>query len=309
MPNQPSATAGTSDPVIALWSVNYAQPVAGPQAWLDLVAAQMREAASARASLLVLPEYVSAHWLHWADGPLEGRVLMNWMADQGASLLPGLEALVRATGIGLVAGSMPHAAGDGRTFNRSWVLLPDDAGGVNRLHHDKLVPTPPERPEGDWPIACGGSATLFEWRGLKLAILICLDVEMPAIVAKLEGEVIDLLIVPSMTALLSGYHRVFDCAKASAVELFTSVAVVGGIGGLPWGMGGNCGGAAVFVPCEAALGSTGRLASIGPLAETEGAGPLLTIQVPIAAIRSLRKAGPEAWPGPFPASGLSVARW
>jgi predicted amidohydrolase len=175
---------------------------------------------------------------------------------------------------------------------------------VRRAFHDKLVATPPELPDGDWPIACGAALTLIEWMGLKLAFLICLDVELPAIAAKLEGEAIDLLIVPSMTGALSGYHRVFDCAKARAIELFASVAVVGGIGEMAWNLGPNCAGASVFVPCETELGSTGRLASVGPLAQIDGPGPLMMADVPVGAVRRLRAAGPEAWPGPFPAHAI-----
>ena len=303
-----SSAAPIDDLKIGLWSVNFAHRVAGPEAWVELVGARMEEVRAAAGQLLVLPEYVSGHWLHWAQRQQSGIGFMQWMADQGQAILPRLEALVRKTGIGLVAGSMPHRLGVAATLNRCWILLPDGKGGIRRGAHDKLVATPPERPDGDWPIACGRTLSIVEWRGLRFAFLICLDVEMPAIAARLGDEAIDVIIVPSMTGALSGYHRVFDCAKARAIELFTSVAVVGGIGTLPWDMGANCAGGAVFVPCEQELGSTGRIASVGPLDAAEGPGPLLLATIPVGQIRRLRAEGPEAWPGPFTADGIEFQR-
>jgi len=223
--------------------------------------------------------------------------------------MPALERMVLQTGVGLIAGTMPHRVGSHGTSNRSWILLPDGKGEVTRAYHDKLVPTPSERTHGEWPIVPGKSLTLIEWRGLKLAVLICLDVEVPAVIARLQEEAIDLLIIPSQTELKSGYHRVFDCAKACAIEMFTSVAVMGGIGTFPGGKGGNCSGAAAYVPCEAALGTIGSIASIGPFDHTEGLGPLLFVDIPVATIRELRRNGPEAWPGPFSGKDMTWSRW
>jgi predicted amidohydrolase len=301
------------DFTIALWAANLAHPVADRAAWLALVEAQVAEAKRQGADLLVMPEYVSAHWLAWAgrsptESTLTGPALMNWMAAEGRALLPELELMAMRHGMGLVAGTMPVAAAASRadlgTLNRAWVLLPE-AGGLRRLHHDKLVPTPPERATGDWPIRLGARVAPFDYRGLRMAVLICLDVEMPAVAAKLQGEALDLLIVPSMTAQLSGYHRVFDCAKARAVELFAAVAAVGAIGEAPQAQGGNCSGAALFLPCEMHLGATGRAAELPPRSAADGPGPMLVARVPVAALRRARRHA-EAWPGPFDAAEVAV---
>ncbi len=296
---------------IALWAVNLQHPVANRAAWLALLEAQMLAAKAEGAELLVLPEYVSAHWLHWApqDGAgLSGPPLMNWMAAEGTALLPEIELLAMRHRLGLVAGTMPVAAASGRdlgTLNRAWILLPEEAGEtggadgtLRRLHHDKLVPTPPERETGDWPIRLGARVQPFDYRGLRMAVLICLDVEMPAVAAKLQDQKLDLVIVPSMTGQLSGYHRVFDCAKARAVELFAAVAAVGAVGEMAADQGGNCSGAALFLPCEMHLGANGRAAEIAPQSAVDGPGPMLVAEVPVAALRRARRHA-EAWPGPF----------
>lgn len=305
----PEATPATETELkIALWALNMAHKAASRAAWLALLEAQLGEAKRQGADLLVLPEYVSGHWLHWAEQPLSGPALMNWMAAEGAALLPEIELLVTRHRIGLVAGTMPVAAARGRDLgnvNRAWVLLPEADGTLRRLHHDKLVPTPAERASGDWPIRLGARVAPFEYRGARLAVLICLDVEMPAVATKLQDQKLDLLIVPSMTAQLSGYHRVFDCAKARAIELFSAVAAVGAIGEMAQGQGGNCSGAALFLPCEMHLGATGRAAVIPPQSATEGPGPMLVAELPLVALRRARRHA-EAWPGPFDGAEIEI---
>lgn len=301
---------------IALWAANLQHPVADRAAWLALVEAQLLQAKAEGAQLLVMPEYVSGHWLQWAErsqgeslgASLNGAALMDWMAAEGAALLPEIELMVTRHGIGLVAGTMPVAAASGRhlgNLNRAWILLPEADGGLRRLHHDKLVPTPAERANGDWPIRLGSRVHPFTFLGLRMAVLICLDVEMPAVAAKLQDQELDLLIVPSMTAQLSGYHRVFDCAKARAVELFAAVAAVGAIGEMAQNQGGNCSGAALFLPCEMHLGATGRAAAIAPQASVAGPGPMLVAEVPVAALRRARRHA-EAWPGPFDGAQIEI---
>lgn len=306
-----TASPKIAPPRIALWATNLEHKVADRGAWLALLEAQMLEAKRQGAGLLVLPEYVSAHWLHWAPqdgGSSGGPAMMNWMAAEGRALLPEIELLVTRHRIGLVAGTMPAAAASGRdlgNLNRAWILLPEEDGSLRRLHHDKLVPTPSERETGDWPIRLGGRVLPFDFLGLRMAVLICLDVEMPAVAARLQDQHLDLVIVPSMTAQLSGYHRVFDCAKARAIELFCAVAAVGAIGEMAQGQGGNCSGAALFLPCEMHLGATGRGESIAPQSSVEGVGPMLVTEIPIAALRSARRHA-EAWPGPYDATELEI---
>ena len=156
-------------------------------------------------------------------------------------------------------------------------------------------------------IRLGSRVTPFEFLGARMAVLICLDVEMPAVAAKLQDQELDLLIVPSMTGQLSGYHRVFDCAKARAVELFAAVAVVGAIGEMAQDQGGNCSGAALFLPCEMHLGAAGRAAEIAPQSSADGPGPLLVVDLPLAALRRARRHA-EAWPGPFDGAAIEIGQ-
>jgi predicted amidohydrolase len=60
---------------------------------------------------------------------------------------------------------------------------------------------------------------ILNFNGIKIAVLVCFDVEFPELAVKLKKEQIDLLIVPAATEEKLGYDRVSRCAGARAVEL------------------------------------------------------------------------------------------
>ncbi len=293
---------------IALWAADVARPVAGLDAWVADVDARLAQCSAAGADLLMLPEYACLRWLTFAPDavPITGEAA--WLARQAEAVLPRLPALAGRHGVALLAGTMPAAESGGELRNRAHLFLPDG----RHVTQDKLCLTPIERDAATWAcLAPGDRVTIVAWRGLRLAVVVCLDVEQPALAARLQPLDLDLVLVPSMTSRPSGRRRVFDCAKARAVELMCPVAVVGTVG-TQVRLGeatANVGGAAVFVPCEAALGSTGVHAWLEPTAGGEGAGPMLVARgVPVDAVRRLRRAGlAEAWPGPWDGAGVAVA--
>lgn len=294
---------------LALWAANVALPTADLAAWLAAVDAQLAEAAAAGADLLMLPEYACMQWLLFAPDGLRPDREIAWMAGVAEAALPPLEALARRHRIALLAGTMPAPGGghvNGDYLNRAHLLLPDG----RRVHQDKLCLTPTERQPEAWTLAPGDRLQVVHWRGLRLAVVVCLDIEQPALAARMQHLDLDLILVPSMTGRLSGYHRVAACARARAIELFTTVATVGTVGTLTRfdPPETNVAGAAVYLPCETALGSTGLAAQLDPIAETEGPGPLLIARdIPIGLIRRLRAQGAaEAWPGPWEAAGVTV---
>jgi len=126
--------------------------------------------------------------------------------------------------------------------------------------------------------------------------------------ARLAPLDLDLILVPSMTSKLSGFHRVFGCARARAIELMTTVCAVGAIG-VPERLTrreSNTSAAAAFVPCEEALGSTGVPAALSPTARTSGAGPMLIASdLPVGLVRELRRGKAEVWPGAWTADHVS----
>lgn len=294
---------------VALWVTNIAVPVNGIEAWAANVEAQMATAAKAGAKLLVMPEYAAEQWLSFAPGGLAPSEEIPWMAGHAGAALSALRPLPARHGIGLLAGTMPvdrEGGEDGAPphVNRAHLILPD--GRI--IAQDKLCLTPPEKNPGGWNLATGDRVTVVQWEGLRVATLVCLDIELPGLAARLAPFEPDLLLVPSMTETEAGYKRVFSCARARATELYAAVCAVGVLGAAATGAlrAGYQSGAAAYVPSDNALGTTGVWDEIPMLSRADGPGPLLMVKgLPLARMRALRNAGAEVWPGAWDASHVT----
>jgi predicted amidohydrolase len=294
---------------VALWATNLARPLNGIDAWAAAVDQQMAAAAARGAELFLMPEYASAQWLSFAPGDLPADREVPWMAEQAPAALAAVRPLARKHGMALMPGSMPWRADPAPVegpaeVNRAWLVLPDGS-----LHaQDKLCLTPGEKDPLAWQLSVGQTLQLVRWRGLTLATAICLDVELPALAAKLAPHQPDLVLVPSMTEQLAGFHRVNSCARARAVELQAAVVTCGCIADAATGKprDGNVGGAAVYLPSEPDLGHVGTVAETGPAAEAGDAGPLLLHTLPLAQMRAIRAGGAEVWPGAWDAAGIQI---
>lgn len=289
---------------VALWASNLTPRLEGIDAWIAGVDAKLAEAKAQGADLLVLPEYACVQWLSFAPRGTTTRREIPWMATQTPVALDALRPLVARHGMALLAGSMPVAE-PSRHVNAAFLLLPD-----GRTHRqDKLCLTPGEADPNDWALTPGGRFGVVEWKGLRVGVCICLDVELPALSVILSGLDLDVVLVPSNTDTLAGYHRVFGCAKARAVELQAAVCVVGTIGDVGYveHPGTNVAGAAVYIPCENDLGFTGTLAALPPIASAKDDGPLLVVKdLPLAAIRRMRAGAAGVWPGQWSAKHLQI---
>jgi predicted amidohydrolase len=298
---------------IALWATNLEPPLTSLADWLARVEARVAEAQGAGAGLLVMPEFACAQWLSFAPPGLAAHDQVPWLAGMAEQVLPALKQLPARYGLALLPGTMPFAIadrGDGVPghLNRAWLLLPD--GHV--FHQDKLALTPSERNPAGWLLTPGTQVNVIPWLGLRVAIVICLDIEFTALFAHVARLDLDLILVPAKVDMLSGYHRVLGCAKARAIELQTAVAVVGAVGS-PLGqpaLDTVVGAAAVFIPCEASLNVTGIAAALEPLPATSGASPMLYApHVPLGACRRIRHGAAEAevWPGSWSADHITIA--
>ncbi len=290
---------------LALWAANLEPPLTGTDAWAAGIEAKMAAARAEGARLLLTPEYHCQQWLSFAPEGIRPDEEIAWLASQGPAALERVRPLARRYGLGLLAGTMPVPDGAGGHLNRAHLFLPDG----REIRQDKLCLTPAERDPAAWCLTTGSEVAVVEWEGLRLAILICLDIELPALAARLAPLDLDLILVPSMTGRLSGFHRVFGCARARAIELMTVVCAVGAIG-VPERLvrrESNVSAAAAFLPCEEVLGSTGVPAALSPTARTTGAGPMLIASdLPVALVRSLRRGTAEVWPGAWRADALTI---
>lgn len=293
---------------ITLWATNMGRTLSGPTDWLDSLDTVAKESKDSGSDLLVVPEYVSEIWLTYAGPDIDVRKEPARMAEAADALLDGTQKIADKHGIDIMAGTWPVPDGKGGFNNGAHLFT---VGGDRPLMQPKLCMTPPEKDPASWGIRPGSGMRVFDWNGLRCAIVTCLDIELPALSVKLAQTApdLDLILCPSMTERLSGYSRVFGCAKARAVELMTTVAVVGAIGATPLkDPRPNVSGAAVYLPCEADLGFDGRFAEIGPFSEApkdDPLGPRLHARdIPVGKVRKLRENQPEVWPGAWSADSL-----
>jgi len=288
---------------IAALAQNLALPVSSVEDWASRVESEVAAAKRQGAEVFLMPEYAACQWLHLIRG-LPGRVQLAKMADFAAEAAPLMAAIAKKHDILFVAGTFPVHRPEllPPLTNRAHVFFPDGRVAVQ----DKLCLTPFEKDPNDWNLSPGDALTVFEWKGWRMAVVICLDIELPSLSARMAALDLDLILVPSMTVKPSGYHRVFGCAKARAVELLAGVVAVGAIAGVPRGEQ-EYGGISFYVPCEEELGFTGVLAEVDPSYEAEGMGPLLVCDMPLEAIRKLRRGGTgEVWPGAWSAEHVRI---
>jgi predicted amidohydrolase len=296
----------------ALWAMNLEPAATALASWVASVEARMAEAQAAGARLLVLPEFACAQWLSFAPSSLPVNQQVPWLASLTGEAIAALRPLPARYGVALLPGTMPTPApgqqdGGPGHLNRAWLLLPD--GGV--FTQDKLCLTPSEQDPAGWLLTPGTTVNIIPWEGLRVAILVCLDVEFTALWARLATLDLDLILVPAKTEMLSGYYRIFGCAKARAIELQTVVCAVGAVG-TPLGhpaVDTIFGGAAAFLPCEATLGATGIAAALDPHAAASGQSPvLLTQHLPVGLCRRIRHGAAEAevWPGSWAADRITI---
>jgi predicted amidohydrolase len=296
----------------ALWAINLEPPATTLAAWVASVEARMAEAQAAGARLLFLPEFACSQWLSFAPPGLRVNQQVPWLASLTGEALAALRPLPARYGVALLPGTMPFAAagdqdGPPQHLNRAWLLLPDGSA----FAQDKLCLTPSEQDPAGWLLTPGAAVNVIAWEGLRVAIVVCLDVEFTSLWARLAKLDLDLVLVPAKTDMLSGYYRVFGCAKARAIELQTIVCAVGAVG-TPLGhptVDTVVGGAAAFLPCEAALGNTGIASALEPQAAASGLSPILYAQdLPIGLCRRIRHGAAEAevWPGSWAADHITV---
>lgn len=294
---------------VALWCMRLGHVAPDLARWAAAVEDGLAQAAARGAQVLVIPEWIAKQWLAFSPPDLESRNEVAWLAERTPEALELLRPLAARHGVALLPGSMPVRSPqhDPPWLNRAHLFLPNGEEFI----HDKLCLTPSERDPKEWNLSTGSHVRVFDLNGVRTAILICLDIELPALSARLASAGIDVVLVPSYTSRLSGYSRVFSCAKARAVELLATVCVVGCFGELRTPGGSafeSTSGAAIYVPCEPELGMNGIIEELPPRAAGDGAGPMLVADVPVGRIRALREGSTgEVWPGVWDASHVVLS--
>jgi len=183
-----------------------------PAAFAALVVDCVESSWDNGADLVVLPEFA---WVGLV--PLvEPETLQRAAEVFWGETLPALKSLLIRPGKAVVLGTVPFWDEERQELrNRAPILVED-----RELHQDKLHLTPWEA-----DFSPGTELHLWEFAGLRFAVVICLDIEIPEISTRLRGAGVDVILVPSATETVLGVERVGRCASARAVELGCVVGV------------------------------------------------------------------------------------
>lgn len=249
----------------------------------DKLADWVGRAAADGADLIAFPEYGAMEYAAAAGERAAADLAASLEAVSAA--LPEMDAahadLARRHGVHILAASGPCRRADGRYVNRARLFSPERGVGVQ----DKMIMTPFEV---GWGIAPGETLRVFETRLGRIGMAICYDSEFPLLVRAQAEAGADLVLIPSCTEFVSGYHRVRTAALARALENGIVTVQSPTVGEARWSpaVDVNAGAAGIFAPSEKGLSDTGVLAE-GRLGEPG----FVTATVDLARLAEVRRSG------------------
>lgn len=197
---------------IDLWTCDVGVAADSPEAFAALLEQRVVESWDGGADVAVFPEY---SWMG-LERFVTGKDKLAGVADLfWKDLWPAMKQRLSRPGKAVVLGTVPCQTPEGTWRNRAPILCEG-----HELHQDKLSLTPWER-----IFQAGERLHLWTLHGVRFAVVICLDIEVPEISVALRGRGVDCLLVPSATENVLGVERVGRCASARAVELCCHVGV------------------------------------------------------------------------------------
>jgi predicted amidohydrolase len=258
----------------------------------------VREAADAGAQLLLFPEYGSLELTGQLPDAQQGELAreLSALAPLWSEVHELYRALAREYAVTLVAPSAPEPTKEGYV-NRARVFSPHGEGA-----QEKLLMTRFERE--DWGIAAGSGQQVFDGPPGPFGVAICYDSEFPLLVRRLVDAGARIILVPSCTDTLAGYHRVSLSCRARALENQCFVVQASTVGVAPWSLAldVNHGAGAVYGPVDRGFASDGIVAQ-GPL---DVAGWVYA-ELDLAALEQVRREGQvtnhEDWARPAHLAG------
>jgi len=216
------------------------------------------EAAEQDAKILLFPEYASMEL-----ASLFGEAVYSSLSRQLAAMQSLLDdyldlfrSLAKKYQCIIQSGTFPVKTDSGAYRNRAYLFMPD--GQVD--YQDKLMMTRFENEQ--WLIQKGEELRYFDTEYGRIAINVCYDSEFPMLARKQVEAGANLILVPSCTDTLAGYHRVKIGCQARALENQCYVAQSTLVGDAPWSeaVDVNIGAAAIYTPVDRGFPDNGILA-------------------------------------------------
>ena len=248
MARAPLRVASAQYPIIAHASM---------AAWRAHAARWVADGAATGAKLLVFPEYGAIELAATFGPAVAGDLARTLGAVAGVrdEAIRHYSTLARAHGVHILTPSGPMGIAGGGVVNAAALITPDGAVGGQA----KLLMTPFER---SWGVTPGEGLNVFDTVLGRIGVAICYDSEFPLLVRVLVEAGAEIVLIPSCTERVSGYHRIRAAAAARALENTIATVVSPTVGEALWSpaVDRNAGAAGVFVPAEHALSPTGVLA-------------------------------------------------
>jgi len=217
------------------------------------------EAAEQSAKILLFPEYASMEL-----ASLFGKEVYSSLSKQLAAMqslhddyLDLFQSLAKKYQCIIQSGTFPVKTDSGSYRNRAYLFMPD--GQID--YQDKLMMTRFENEQ--WLIQKGEELRCFDTEYGKIAISICYDSEFPMLARQQVEAGANLILVPSCTDTVAGYHRVKIGCQARALENQCYVVQSPLVGNAPWSeaVDVNIGAAAVYTPVDRGFPDNGILAA------------------------------------------------
>jgi len=252
-------------------------------AWRDKIARWVSDGAETGAEVLVFPEYAAIEQAAALGEKVYGNLdaTLQAVAELEGERVGLHQELAAKHRVHILVGSGPVRKGEGRYVNAAQLVTPKGSIGVQ----EKLIMTPFET---DWGISAGTQARVFDTVLGLIGINICYDSEFPLLARAMAEAGAELLLVPSCTERISGYHRVRTGSRARALENQIAAVVSPTVGDALWSpaVDRNIGAAGIYVPSEQTVSDTGILAQ-----GTLNASEWVTADVDLARLRHLRSSG------------------
>ncbi|MFA5958265.1 carbon-nitrogen hydrolase family protein [Hyphomicrobium sp.] len=251
--------------------------------WEEKIALWVKTGAATGAELLIFPEYAAIEQAA-CFGPEVYSDLQATLAKvaeiTGARVQLHVD-LAKKHKVHILVGSGPDKTASGQFVNSAQLVTPKGSVGVQ----EKLIMTPFER---SWGVTAGKQVRVFETSIGKFGIAICYDSEFPLIARAMAEAGAEVLLVPSCTERVSGYHRVRTGSMARALENTIAAVQSPTVGDAPWSpaVDFNAGAAGIYVPSEHDVSDTGVLAE-GTLNGAEW----VTAEINLARLARLRETG------------------
>lgn len=229
------------------------------QAYQHKIERWVIEATTQDAKILLFPEYFSMEL-----ASLFGQEIYSSLSKQLAAMqslhdnfIDLFKTLAQKHRCIIQSGTFPVRIEAGIYRNRAYLFMPD--GHFD--YQDKLMMTRFENEQ--WLIKSGNELKCFHTEYGNIAINICYDSEFPLLARKQVEAGCVLILVPSCTDTLAGYHRVKIGCQARALENQCYVVQASLVGDAAWSeaVDVNVGAAAIYTPVDRGFPDDGILSS------------------------------------------------